>query len=76
MSHIPRIIDGHSVLKLAFFELESGHILRDVPVAYRTWGFLNDSRDNVLIVCHGFTGTPDVEDWYVSGSSLQHFHLT
>ncbi len=47
------------------FTLESGRILRDVPVAYKTWGKLNDKRDNVMIICHAFTGSADVEDWYV-----------
>ncbi|THH07933.1 hypothetical protein EW145_g3046 [Phellinidium pouzarii] len=46
------------------FTLESGAILRDVPVAYKTWGKLNDSRDNVMLICHAFTGSSDVEDWW------------
>jgi homoserine O-acetyltransferase len=45
------------------FELESGAVLRDAPVAYKTWGHLNDARDNVMIIAHAFTGSADVEDW-------------
>jgi homoserine O-acetyltransferase len=45
------------------FTLESGAELRDVPVAYKTWGNLNDTKDNVMIICHAFTGSADVEDW-------------
>lgn len=45
------------------FTLESGRILQDVPVAYKTWGKLNERRDNVMIICHAFTGSADVEDW-------------
>lgn len=40
-----------------------------MPVAYKTWGKLNERRDNVMIICHAFTGSADVEDWYV-GSSI------
>ena len=45
------------------FTLECGRVLRDVPVAYKTWGTLNPSKDNVMIICHAFTGSADVEDW-------------
>lgn len=47
------------------FTLECGRTLRDVPVAYKTWGQLNEARDNVMIICHAFTGSADVEDWCV-----------
>lgn len=46
------------------FELECGAVLRDAPVAYKTWGTLNETRDNVMIICHAFTGSADVEDWW------------
>ncbi|KAI0033634.1 homoserine O-acetyltransferase [Vararia minispora EC-137] len=46
------------------FELECGVVLHDVPVAYKTWGRLNDTRDNVMVICHAFTGSSDVEDWW------------
>jgi homoserine O-acetyltransferase len=47
------------------FELECGTVLKQVPVAYKTWGKLNEARDNVMIICHAFTGSADVEDWCV-----------
>ena len=45
------------------YELESGAHLRPAQVAYKTWGKLNAAKDNVMIICHAFTGSADVEDW-------------
>jgi len=53
------------ILVLPSFTLECGETLMDVPVAYKTWGKLNERRDNVMIICHAFTGSSDVEDWCV-----------
>jgi len=52
------------------FTLEFGHELRDVPVAYKTWGKLNGKKDNVMVICHAFTGSSAVEDWWVSIDSF------
>jgi hypothetical protein len=27
-----------------------------VPIRYRTWGSLNETKDNVLVICHALTG--------------------
>lgn len=53
-----------SVYTIPSFKLECGTTLREVPVAYKTWGKLNDAKDNVMIICHAFTGSADVEDWW------------
>ncbi|KAF8132129.1 Alpha/Beta hydrolase protein [Mycena galopus ATCC 62051] len=53
-----------SIFIVPSFTLECGRELRNVPVAYKTWGALNDTRDNVMIICHAFTGSADVEDWW------------
>lgn len=56
-----------SIYTIPSFELDCGSVLKHVPVAYKTWGTLNETRDNVMIICHAFTGSADVEDWYVLG---------
>ncbi|MEO6570148.1 MAG: homoserine O-acetyltransferase [Ilumatobacteraceae bacterium] len=38
------------------FAVESGAVLRDVTLAYETWGALNDDASNAILVCHAWTG--------------------
>jgi len=54
---------GQSLYNVVSFQLDCGVVLRDVPIAYKTWGSLNESADNVMVICHAFTGSADVEDW-------------
>ncbi|KAG2160225.1 Alpha/Beta hydrolase protein, partial [Suillus bovinus] len=63
MSVLAPLVDQDTII-VPSFTLENGRILREVPVAYKTWGKLSDGRDNVMIICHAFTGSADVEDWW------------
>ena len=38
------------------FVLEGGGLLRDVTVAFETWGELADDASNAVLVCHALTG--------------------
>lgn len=58
------LVRNQKIATIPEFVLESGIILRDVKVAYSTWGTLNKSRDNVLIICHALTGSSDASDWW------------
>ena len=44
--------------------LESGETLAGARVAYRTWGQLNEYRNNVVWVCHALTANADVLAWW------------
>jgi homoserine O-acetyltransferase len=44
-------------MTLPELQLLSGVTLKDVPVGYETYGRLNESRDNAILVCHYFSGT-------------------
>ena len=63
-SHFASLLEQETFVVPSFI-LESGRSLKKVPIAYKTWGKLNETRDNVMIICHAFTGSADVEDWFV-----------
>jgi homoserine O-acetyltransferase len=58
------LVRNQKIATIPEFVLESSIILRDVKVAYSTWGTLNKSRDNALIICHALTGSSDASDWW------------
>ena len=46
------------------FKLESGIEINNFNIAFKTYGVLNKSKDNVILVCHALTG-----DQYVTGKN-------
>ncbi|KAJ2915313.1 hypothetical protein MD484_g5118, partial [Candolleomyces efflorescens] len=63
MPSLTELID-QEIFIVPSFELECGTVLKQVPVAYKTWGKLDETKDNVMVICHAFTGSADVEDWW------------
>eukprot|EP00054_Salpingoeca_dolichothecata_P036864 m.8948 g.8948 ORF g.8948 m.8948 type:complete len:578 (-) comp7100_c0_seq1:56-1789(-) len=43
---------------------DGGVCLRHVPVNFQCWGQLNETRTNVLVVCHALTANCDVASWW------------
>ena len=48
------------------FVLESGKVLSEAQVRYKTFGKLNAKRDNLFVVCHALTGNPSLDQWWSS----------
>ena len=46
------------------FRLESGEVLEEPVVAYRTWGDVRNSAGGAILICHALTGSADVEAWW------------
>jgi homoserine O-acetyltransferase/O-succinyltransferase len=46
------------------FDLELGGYLPQLSLAYTTLGQLNANKSNVVWVCHAFTGSQHVADWW------------
>lgn len=63
-SYYSQLVNDQSFAVVPSLHLESGQKLENCQIAYKTWGTLNSTRDNVLIVCHALTGSSDVVDWW------------
>ncbi|KAI8602820.1 homoserine-O-transacetylase [Dissophora ornata] len=59
-----RLAPEQTIAIIPKFTFESGFTIRDVPVAYKTWGVLNKTADNCMIICHPLSRSVDVEDWW------------
>ena len=46
------------------FITESGFRFEKPEAAYKTWGTLNKSRDNVILICHALTGHAAADEWF------------
>ncbi|GAX12858.1 homoserine O-acetyltransferase [Fistulifera solaris] len=46
------------------FVLENGQVLPEAQLRYQTYGTLNATKDNVLVVCHALTGNASLHAWW------------
>jgi len=46
------------------FSLEYGGTLSSLQLAYHSWGSLNESGDNVLLITHALTGSSNIKEWW------------
>ena len=58
---MPSMPRDQSIHIVPSFTLESGVVLKNAEVAYKTWGELNATKDNVMVFCHGANVSNDLE---------------
>ncbi|KAI3644812.1 hypothetical protein MP228_010976 [Amoeboaphelidium protococcarum] len=56
------LVNGLQTIQVPHFVLEDGRQFSSVPVGYKTWGTFDG--ENLIIVCHAISGSPDVESWW------------
>lgn len=51
------LLTAKQVATIDALPLDSGRVLHQVQVGYETYGRMNAGRDNVVLICHYFSGT-------------------
>jgi len=52
------------IVTIPAIEFENGAVLNQVPVGYERWGTLNEAGDNVIVVGHSLTSSPNAQSWW------------
>jgi len=55
---------GHDSFALGDVPLQSGAVLKDAELAYKTWGTLNEAGDNAVLIPTFYTGTHERNEAY------------
>jgi homoserine O-acetyltransferase/O-succinyltransferase len=56
--------DERQFVELGPYECRTGGYLPNVTVAFETWGHLNRSRDNAILICHALTSDSHATGWW------------
>jgi len=46
------------------FKTESGFVFPETEIAWKSWGKLNEEKNNVILICHALTGHAAADEWF------------
>ncbi|RCH84936.1 homoserine O- acetyltransferase, partial [Rhizopus stolonifer] len=58
-NHLVKLIADQNITVIPEYTLESGVKLTNIPIAWKSWGKLNEKADNCMVICHALTGSAD-----------------
>ena len=61
-------VHTHHFVSRTPFVLECGAALEEITIAYETYGALNNSRDNAVLICHALSGDAHVAGFHRGAS--------
>lgn len=57
-------VDSRRFLEIGDYVCETGDLIPNVRIAYETWGSLNESKSNAVLVCHAISGDSHAIGWW------------
>ena len=70
MSHYRDSIENYEIFDLGQFEFQSGSVLPNAKLAYKTLGKLNEDKSNAILLAHPVGGTHEnAEKIHLEGES-------
>ncbi|RCK59094.1 Homoserine O-acetyltransferase [Candida viswanathii] len=58
------LVEGQTIIEIPEYHLECGETLYNFPVAYKTWGKLNEEGTNTLLITHALSGSAAIDSWW------------
>jgi len=46
------------------FKTENGFAFPETEIAWKSWGKLNEEKNNVILICHALTGHAAADEWF------------
>lgn len=70
MAHAQDLLTKKETLELASFTTQSGKELKSIKIGYESYGTLNATKSNAILICHFFSGTSHAAGKYAEADKV------